>query len=541
MGYNDYIKQLEKRKHKKAAVSDEIVAWRQHWLEAGPIKFAEEVLACPRDVPEHPILKKVPDFVILTEDQKEFLDDLWKRSIDQGILAAGRGAGKTFCIAIYVTWRMCCFDFFTITVMGGSAEQSGKIKEYVDFWRLTSDEVNHCIYRSITGGNRPAQIHNRWGSYARFPACSETAARGPHVTQVIIDETCQGEAKSAGGALAIRAARGQLTSSAQSLLLYTSTAQYIFGTFFSTWRRADKLGFKKYRWSVARYYDDSQWFTPGTKSPNWDLIDTVLYKDRDKTHWIPNVWWITDWDIKNYRMNSTDDEFLVEVLGGISRGSGLVFSREDLRACICTGEAFTENGEECLECEPYNLEKCPMMKKLGLTLEMISNRKMGVDLGDISPNAVTIIGQRQPYLFALFSDERTGLRTEEMLKWLEDLAKEWKIFEIFMDPEERNMRDTMMDRGYSTPHLWAGGGGQKKNYFVASFKRFIENHHYIIPKKFQFLITSLIELAYDEKGDIRKHNDHSFDSIIYGSSDYSPDWDEGALWKIKNRGVDLWG
>jgi len=309
-------------------------------------------------------------------------------------LAAGRGAGKTFCLAIYVAWRITCFDYFTITVMGGSAEQSSKIKEYVDYWRVMSKEIDYCINRSVSGGNRPAQIHNRWGSYARFPACSETAARGPHVTQVIIDEVCVGESKSSGGALAIRSARGQLTSSAESLLMYTSTAQYIFGTFFNTWRKAEKLGFKKYRWSVGRYYDEEQWFMPGTKEPNWNLIDTLLYKDRDPKHWKSNVWWITDEDVKNYRINGTDDEFLVEVLGGISRGSGLVFSRDDLAEVICNGMKYREDGLECDECHPYDPERCPMMKAKELEIAMIGNRKMGVDFGEISPNAVTLMGER---------------------------------------------------------------------------------------------------------------------------------------------------
>jgi len=541
MPYKDYIRQLEKKQNKQAALNDDIVAWRKKWAEYGPVRFAQEVLACPRDVPFHPGLGRVPEYIILTDDQKEFLMDLAKRSITQGILAAGRGAGKTFCLAIYVAWRITCFDYFTITVMGGSAEQSSKIKEYVDYWRVMSKEIDYCINRSVSGGNRPAQIHNRWGSYARFPACSETAARGPHVTQVIIDEVCVGESKSSGGALAIRSARGQLTSSAESLLMYTSTAQYIFGTFFNTWRKAEKLGFKKYRWSVGRYYDEEQWFMPGTKEPNWNLIDTLLYKDRDPKHWKSNVWWITDEDVKNYRINGTDDEFLVEVLGGISRGSGLVFSRDDLAEVICNGMKYREDGLECDECHPYDPERCPMMKAKELEIAMIGNRKMGVDFGEISPNAVTLMGERGEDVYVLFSDERTGSKTDEILQWIDDLAKEYSIFEIFADPEERAMRENIEGKGYSTPNLWAGGGGGKKNYYVTLLKRYIEQHRIFIPKKFTFLTNSLIELAYDTGGDIRKHNDHSFDSAIYACSDYDPDFDAGALYAFKNRQIGIWG
>ena len=111
------------------------------------------------------------------------------------------------------------------------------------------DEINYCIWKSYAAGSKPASVVSRWGSYARFPACSETAARGPHVSQVMVDEVCVGESKSSGGAKAVRSARGQLTSSSRSILLYTSTAQYIFGTFFRTWSYAEKLKWKRYRLS----------------------------------------------------------------------------------------------------------------------------------------------------------------------------------------------------------------------------------------------------------------------------------------------------
>ena len=537
--YADYIRKLEKKRRKQPKISDEVEAWRKIYRERGPVWFAENVLPCPPDVPPHPDFGRVPDFVILTEDQKEFLIDLWKRNHPQMILAAGRGAGKTFCIAIYVCWRVACFNNFTTTVMGGSSEQSYKIKEYIDDWRIQVPMIDYCIHKSYAPGPQPARVRSRWGAYARFPACSEAAARGPHVTQVMVDEVCVGESKSKGGMKAVRSARGQLTSSPNSILLYTSTAQYIFGTFFSTWRRAERLGFKRYRWSTARYHDDNLWFIPGTNKVNWDLVDTVLYKDKTPSHWISNVWWITNEDIQNYRKNTTDDEFMVEVLGGISRGSGLVFSREDLRACICNGEKFTDNGEECEECNPYT-KQCPMMRKLKLNKKMISNRRMGVDFGDNSPNAITIMGQRGKIFFVLESDERTGMNVDEKVEWIKGEAKKWEIWEIVADPEARAMIDILHREEFSMPNLWAAGGSQMKSYYATKLKRLVENQAVIIPKSFVFLITSISELAYDDKGKIRKHNDHSYDSFLYASAYYDPEFALDEFWKIKERQIKIW-
>lgn len=540
-GYAEYIRALEKRRAKKPSVSDEIIKWRKIWRERGPAEFAEHILTCPRDVPHHPELGRVPEFVILADDQKSFLYDLWQRLHTQIILAAGRGAGKTFCIAIYVCWRICCCDDFTVTVMGGSSEQSHKIKEYIDFWRLENDEVNYCLWKSYAPGPQPARVLSRWNSYARFPACSESAARGPHVSQVIIDEVCVGESKSSGGAKAVRGSRGQLTSSPRSLLLYTSTAQYIFGTFFRTWRYAEKMGFFRYRWSTGRHVNDKLWYKEGTKEVNWDYIDTVLIKDRNSDNWISNVWWITTEDIQNYRKNVTDDEFLVEVLGGISTGSGLVFNRNDLREAICKGDKYNPDNQECTECHPYHLELCPMMKKTGLTLSAISNRKMGVDFGDVSPNAMTIVGLKKNIVYFLHSQEMTGIGPDQVLEWIKEKATLWNIYEIFADPEERSMRDSLHLRGYSVPHLWALGGGARKNYYVTKFKRLMEKKRLFIPMAFHYLTESLTELAYDDRGKIRKHNDHSFDSAMYSTADYDPDIEQDAFWKIGGRQLDIWG
>jgi hypothetical protein len=529
--------------HKKKAAqrqhdaSEDIEIWRALWRERGVIRFAEEVLICPPDVPVNPLTGEQPKFVLLSDDQRQFLNDIAVVHIPRFILSAGRGAGKTFIIAVYVAWRITCFNDFSITVMGGSSEQSLKIKEYIDFWRDRIQELFYCLERSVSGGNQPARIESRWNSYSRFPACSETSSRGSHVTQLFIDEVCVGEAKGKGGAKAVRSARYQLTASADSLLGLTSTAQYILGTFFHTWSHAPELGYKAYRWSIAKHISET-WYVGGTKNVNWQYVDDVLFKDKNPAHWVSNVWWITDADIRDFRRNSTDDEFLVEILGGMSRGSGLVFSRDDLRYTICNGSLWTDDGYECDECNPYDPEKCPMMKKMGLTLTMISDRKMGFDFGEISPNAMTVVGRRGNVVFVLYSDERTGASSEEILRWINDTAKEYKLYEIFADPEERAMRQAIENMDYSTPNVWAAaGGGSIKKQYVNNLRRHVERHILIIPMKFEYLVQSVEELSYEENGDVRKHNDHSFDSLMFSMIDYDVD-EEGNVGfynAVKNR------
>ena len=58
---------------------------------------------------------------------------------------------------------------------------------------------------------------------------------------------------------------------------------------------------------------------------------------------------------------------------------------------------------------------------------------------------------------------------------------------------------------------------------------------------FHYLTESLTELAYDDRGKIRKHNDHSFDSAMYSTADYDPDIEQDHFWKIGGRQLDIWG
>jgi hypothetical protein len=528
----------KKRQKRNPDKNEQIEEWRIEWREKGVIQFAEEVLVCPPDVPEHPSIGAVPEFVILAEDQKQFLSDIARHQDDpervkRFILAAGRGAGKTFILAVYVAWRMICFDNFTMTVMGGSGEQSEKIKEYIDFWRMRDDRIFFILHRSVQSGNRPARVESRWNSYSRFPACSDSSARGPHVTQLLIDEVGVGEAKGKDGAKAVRSARYQLTSSPQSLMGYTSTAQYILGTFYETWEEADERGFTKYRWSVARHVSE-KWYGSDGK-PNWIYIDSILVKDKDPNNWVPNVWWCTQEDVIDYRKNSTDDEFLVEVLGGMSRGSGLVFGRDDLNSVFCDGRKYN-NNVECMECDPYT-DNCPAMKVFNIKLSQISDREMGVDFGEVAPTAITVTGRRSGIVFVLYSDEQTGLSDREKLSWITSTAIKYNLEEILADPEERAMRNMLDEMGYIVPNIWANsaGGGAKRMY-VSNVKRYVEKRHMFVPKKFDYLRKSVYGLGYDDRGNIMKRNDHSFDSLLYSMIYYDVVEDGGSFYdSIKGR------
>lgn len=156
--YRQLMREIRKKKKEKKGRPD-IQKWREYYRKAGPVEFATKELACPIDVPEHPIYGR-PKYVILSPQQEEFLNDLFNGQ-KLSIAAASRGAGKTFALAIYVCWKICCFDYFECTVMGGSSQQSEIIQNYIDYWRLKK-----CLECG-----KPFKPHNR-----KHKFCSETCS-----------------------------------------------------------------------------------------------------------------------------------------------------------------------------------------------------------------------------------------------------------------------------------------------------------------------------------------------------------------------------
>jgi len=214
-GWEIYANKKRRQKSRKGKKEGEKEAWQKRWREAGPIRFAEELLTCPLDVPKHPDFDPnnnpdircragkdcpigeehpkfrdngIPYHIILSEDQKLFLYDLWKNGVDMALLAAARGAGKTFSLGVWNCWRIATHDNYSITCMGGSSKQSEYIQDYIDGWRLDIPMVMKIIYKSLHGIKKSCFTIGR--SKCDFPACSTLSARGAHVNEVDIDECC---------------------------------------------------------------------------------------------------------------------------------------------------------------------------------------------------------------------------------------------------------------------------------------------------------------------------------------------------------------
>jgi len=308
-----------------------------------------------------------------------------------------------------------------------------------------------------------------------------------------------------------------------------STAQFIQGDFIDTWNNAKKLGYKRYRWSIAKH-----------KSGEDDPYR--IYQDINPNNWISNVPWILDQNVKILRDNWSDDEWLVEALGGIGSASGLVFDPNDLTACICS-RCLDENKP----CKPYKNGYCPIIQyymqlegspsdKIPLdtkkALRKIGRRTEGVDWGKKSPCAYTATGKYRRAVFVLHSEEEVIGGDADKIQKAIDIAEKWNIDVIRPDPREWAYNNAIAEKGFAVHQLFTGATGDvEKNKYLFVLKRLVERHLIIIPCIFEDLIRSLRSATYDDKGRIRKHKDHSLDSLIYAVSYYDEVSDQTAFWK----------
>lgn len=493
--------------------------FRKKWREEGPVKFAYEILRVDPNTGHQ---------LILSNDQVEFLEDLWKERTRLAIIIAGRGSGKTFVLAIYTAWRVFCFERWHVAAMGGSAEQSDKIRAYLVGWIRNNKELNRFKLKMTED-----EIKSYAEGSVTFHACSGTSVRGPHTHDVLIDE--EAEAEKSGGEKTVKAAIWDVSTSPDIHIVKSSTAHYVRGDLLFTWNNYDKLGYKRYRWAIAKHIS-------GETDPY------KIYTDNNPKNWKSNVPWIPDRNIPILRVANSNDEWLVEGLGGISITSGLVFNPLDIESCICS--KCLDNGEQCL---PYKEGHCPIIQyylalegmnpneissSVSEALQNVKERVEGADWGKNAPCAYSVVGRFRNTIFVLFSAEKVGQSDKEKVGFAANLAKNLLCEIIRPDPREWAYNNALASLGFAVHELFSFEGGQEKNTYLYVLKKYIERHRIIIPCAFEDLIRSFKQLTYDDKGNIVKVDDHSFDSLLYAVSYYGEVANQTAFWKVLSNKSD---
>lgn len=519
--YSEEIKLRQKWINRNASEHKDYGEWRRYYKEKGPVAFAEEWLKIDPETGKQ---------IILSSEQKRFLNDLAFNDVKFAILIAGRGGGKSFLFAIYVAWRIFTHDFWGITVMGGSAEQSGKENKYIKFWIMNckgefGEQKREIKLIELAPKPTKKEIWTQSNSYAIFTPCSDTAARGPHPKELLIDE--QAAAEKAGKGEILESAIGQVSTSEDMHIIRASTAQFVYGNFLKTWDDAEKLGYKKYHWALAKHISG----------------DPDIYKhyhDKDPEMWISNVPWVPTANIRAFRQQYSDDKFLVEILGGIGKSSGLVFNRDDIEACTCT--LCIDDNKPCV---PYKEGYCQLIQRTmylnyGIeeppkstiqALKAVKQRVEGVDWGDVSPSCYTAFGIFKHDAFVLHNETKMGVSDTEKIQTAIDIAREWEIGIVRPDPREWAYNNAIAKKGLTVQPLFSFDGPEEKGTYLYTFKRFVERHSVHIPCIFQDFLKCLKQMGFDDNGKVIKKRDHNFDSGLYGISYYGELQEEEDWWQ----------
>lgn len=438
---------------------------------------------------------------ILSPSQKEFLLDVVERNVKYAIVSSGRGAGKTNVLAMYAVYRATCFDSYDISVLSSSEKQSGILRTFIDKWSRNSAFLQAEIEKSIQ-----TEILTVHGNRIYLNTCAETSVRGVHARDLLLDEVATAE--SVGESEVVKSAIGNISTSPDAHIILMSTSQYCHGEFLRIWQNAEALGYKRYRWSIARH-------THGYDDP------ALMYG------WLPSFHWITKQTLDAQRKIYSNDQFLVEVLGGISLKSGLVFNPSDLLFCIC---------DQCEECKPN--PNCQLFKD-----KVITDRKLGVDWGRVEPSAFIVVGKDESnnHVYVVHAEELSG-RSEDAIVRASKIYHHFNCEICLPDPAQSGNNEALENLGVTYAQLFTEGGNQKTEY-LSNLIRHIERRIIHIPKKFETLISELKSYSFESKKGkerARKGNDHSIDALMYALSEYYDESQETDFTDIQGLEGDMW-
>lgn len=442
---------------------------------------------------------------IMSPSQKEFLLDVIEKDVKYAIISSGRGAGKTNILAIYAVYRVVCFDDYDISVLSSSEKQSGILANFINKWTRNSPFLQREIEKSIQ-----TEILTKHGNRIYLNTCAETSVRGVHARDLLLDEVATAE--SSGEVEVVKSAIGNISTSPDVHIILASTSQYVHGEFLRIWQNAEQLGYKRYRWSIAKHKH-------GYEDPSLML------------GWTPNFHWIAKQTLDAQRRIYSNDQWLVEVLGGISLKSGLVFNPSDLQICVC---------DQCEDCEPN--ANCPLFKG-----KNISEKRLGIDWGKVEANAYVVVGKDENNeVYILHSEEFFG-RSEDAIVLAYEIYRKYDCDLAFPDPQQSAQNEAIENLGVTYAQLFTQGGQQKSTY-LANLIRHVERKILHIPKAFDVLIKELMSYTFQSRQGKEKpikKDDHSIDALMYAISEFYEESDSGFPFKDakewSNEVGSLWG
>jgi len=446
---------MSSRKRQQIFRSNE---FRSMWLERGPVKFAEEYLE-----------------VKLSSQQKEFLDYLWKGENPFVSLVAPRNSGKTLCLAIYTLWLLNSQENVSIAVMGGSLKQSSMGLRYIKKWRNSHTQLENII-KTFRDSPLERLCETVFSVRAEFLSCTTKSAKGSH-GYVFLDEVSEAE-RDPNGRESVDAILGQ-TFEEKTKLIMTSTVDCISGSFYNIVKEPKKHGFQHFTWDILTHVSGED--------------PRLHYTDKDPSHWKvkPDCLWISQEKIEKLRKLKDDGWFLVNVLGGLTVGSGNVFNQKDLDVSIINFD--------------YKLP--------------FTDLRIGLDCGfsaEFDPSSLVVVGFYDNRVFVLDCDEQNIPKYTDIVDWVLTFCKKWHVYEVYIDPSvsSKPLMTLLESKGIVCPDV--ADLEPTKELRMGTVFSLVEKHKLIIHQDCQITIRCMRSLYWEkETHKVAKSGDHNFDALCY--------------------------
>lgn len=161
-------------------------------------------------------------------------------------------AGKTYMLAA-LAWAEAVTLHANVTILGGSADQSEKVLEYLgDFWRQPSAPAD------ALSSDPSLRRHNLvWGNKIRALAASQKQARGGHPERLRLDEADEMDYGLFQAVLGQPMSRGDI----ESQTTISSTHHYADGTMTKVLALAQEKGWPVYQWGYDETLEPNGWLT----------------------------------------------------------------------------------------------------------------------------------------------------------------------------------------------------------------------------------------------------------------------------------------
>lgn len=241
-----------------------------------------------------------------SEDQIEFLRSCADLENYYHIVAAGRGAGKTKCVAWLVCWSVAVlperFGSYECIILGGSGEQSKIVYEFFTAYIYQTPFLQNKLV------GEPTRSETKFtDAKVRALAASEKQVRGPHPDLLVIDEAMVAEDE------IIYSALMQESGPGHGRIVMLSTPHKQSGLFREYWEKAEE-------------YD----YIP--HGP-WPLTRCHWQDQRKIAHW---------------KKTLPPEKYKADVLGEFASSKLNVFDREDILEAFSHGKFEVDANYKCM-------------------------------------------------------------------------------------------------------------------------------------------------------------------------------------------------